>query len=793
MVDMVSHRIVETFNRFSATQTNQTESLSTVSNLKRFSRDLRYKKALSREVELQHRERQLFNIKENVPELQLPRTKYLNGLACEHCSMPSRESFINKTTDKMTLINLLNPPKGNILLNFLCGDILRTSKLKRFSYNLVDERILNHDRVTKAIQLMTNEQCKDFKNADDSFCKKILKSNTARAKKLFKNMRSNLSDRMIKIVVYVLNKVFPCFLRSILIDKGQVDMLIKANQTGLPLVFLPLHKSHLDYLIISYIIATNNIKVPLVAAGDNLKIPFFGNLLRGLGGFFIKRRIDPIQGRKDHIYKALLHTYIAESLKMGNNVEFYLEGGRSRTGKSLMPKYGMFSVLIDSILDESLEDVLLVPISLNYDKLVDGNFCREQLGEAKRMESFFNTIKAMLKVVTGDFGMVKVDLNQPYSLRELLTTFKMSSWNFPNKLSKTSSIGSLYGIDITSDQNKYLVEATCRHILYDANKSSSIMATNMVAFLLLTKYRNGVSMDRLDQDFEDLIKELAYTNKKLGFQGKTKHIINYAITMLGNELVKKTKIKGLHFVQPNISLPKSIELKYYANSLVSHFAMDSIIATSILTVDKSGLVDSSHLLDTTLELSDVLKYEFILCKTCQSLDQIIAYNLDELRIRKQIFVAEKESILDSRSQRIARDLVDEEETFVSKRYQINVDAGAYGILKELREIIYPLLECYFFSALCLKKLVSNTMLENDLVQDIVTDLKKRLNENVLLHSEAISVDTIKNALKLFHSWGYLDCHDEGKLRLYYFTANCDNLDSIQHLLDKIGVYIPTVE
>lgn len=194
-------------------------------------------------------------------------------------------------------------------------------------------------------------------------------------------------------------------------------MLKEAGDSSLPLVFLPLHRSHLDYILISFILLNNNVRAPLVAAGDNLRIPFFGSLLRGLGAFFIKRRVDPISGRKDLVYKAILHTYMNECLKAGHNMEFFLEGGRTRTGKPCMPKYGVLSVIVDSFMDGSIEDALLVPVSVNYEKLVDGNFVREQLGQPKEMETFKSAIKGIWHVLNSNYGMMRIDFNQPFSLR----------------------------------------------------------------------------------------------------------------------------------------------------------------------------------------------------------------------------------------------------------------------------------------------------------------------------------------------------------------------------------------
>lgn len=127
----------------------------------------------------------------------------------------------------------------------------------------------------------------------------------------------------------MLYKLLPCFLRGVAAHPAQVEMLrgIAENADGIPLIFMPLHRSHLDYILISFILLNNDIKSPLVAAGNNLRIPFFGlvclmkvlyiiiaissyflihlyrSLLRGLGAFYIKRRIDPVDGKKDHVYR----------------------------------------------------------------------------------------------------------------------------------------------------------------------------------------------------------------------------------------------------------------------------------------------------------------------------------------------------------------------------------------------------------------------------------------------------------------------------------------------------------
>lgn len=137
----------------------------------------------------------------------------------------------------------------------------------------------------------------------------------------------------------------------------------------------------------------------------------------GLGAFFIKRRIDPVLGRKDILYRAVLQTYVMECMRAGHNIEFFLEGGRTRTGKPCFPKGGILSIILDAYMDGTVEDALLVPITINYERLVDGNFVREQLGQQKKMETFGSTLRAMWGTLMGNYGIVKVNVCQPFSLR----------------------------------------------------------------------------------------------------------------------------------------------------------------------------------------------------------------------------------------------------------------------------------------------------------------------------------------------------------------------------------------
>ncbi|CAH0555865.1 unnamed protein product [Brassicogethes aeneus] len=800
MVDIVTNRMFDTYNRFSPRDNNQNDSLSTLSNLRRYSRDQKIRKQVNREAEQKTRDAQLFEIKENIPEVVQQKRRPFMGLSCQNCTLSSRESLVNKTTETLALTNILNfspPPWQDGLLQRSFSHLTKVYALKKFEYPQVADLVLHNERLKDAIEKTAVQQFQDSDNSEDEFYQKLLKANEKRARKLLYDMRSTLSDFLLRFTSWVLYKLLPCFLTSVVAHPGQVEMLKKAGESNLPLIFLPLHKSHLDYILISFILLNNNVRSPLVAAGDNLRIPFFGSLLRGLGAFFIKRRIDPIQGRKDHVYKAVLHTYMNECLRAGHNIEFFLEGGRTRTGKPCMPKYGVLSVIVESFMDGTIEDALLVPVSVNYEKLVDGNFVREQMGQPKEMETFGNAIKGIWHVLNSNYGSMRIDFNQPFSLRELVKTFDMTGKipksNVKKVLQSNPSTTSLYGTDVVSDENKSLVESISKHIIYDCAQSTSVMSTNAVSFLLLNKFRDGVTLDDLVEAMDKLRNELNLCRRDVGFSGDSIDVINYAIEILGPGLVRKEKQNDQITIKPNVMLPNVIELAYYSNILVTHYALDSIIGIAAATiVSTDDIVDYEELIETVKDLCNVLQYEFIFCKPCQSLEQIIIGEIDDLIVRDEIFTVE-EPYGNSRSKQLMQDFDndEDEDEAPSKIYRVNRKKEALEHLNFQRGLVMPILEAYSVTAFCLKKLDDRQLLEEELVRDILEEMKAQLASESLTYDESVSVDSVKNALKLYQKWNILDCYSEKKVRLYYLKDSNGDTESIKNLYQRVNRYLHT--
>lgn len=595
-----------------------------------------------------------------------------------------------------------------------------------------------------------------------------------RAVEILKKMESRLSNTLLRITGWIMFKVLSFFIKSVVVQPYQLEIIKKANNSGIPLVFMPLHRSHLDYILMSFIRLTHNIRNCLIAAGDNLRLPLFGNILSGLGAFYIKRKIDSVQGKKDILYRKTLHTYVIECLRAGHNFEFFIEGGRSRTGKACMPKGGILSIIIDAFLDNTIEDALLIPVSLNYERLVDGNFVKEQLGQPKDVETFGSVIRAIWQTLRGSYGIAKVNICEPFSLKEMIRSIELKQ-NHLNTfetidkgMTQRTSISSFLGSDVVDNEHRQLVECIARHVVHDSVKSMPIMSTNIVAFLLLNKFRGGCSFDKLILAFDQLRQELEAKSKDLAFCGENIDIINHAMAILGPGLVKQTRQKAtstlgnkivksefITIIQPISILPNIIELAYYSNTMTMHYVLDSIVISALYGALKTEINDpklraendvtvyQETLIEKSLKLCDIFKYEFIFCRPCQDLEQTVIETIQNL-VFSEIIVQIEEGLLEEElwGRRFAKNFDDssDEEYVIQNagkkiRYRLNLAPESANKMEFLHTILRPLIDTYTFSSFSLRKLVGRSLGEKEFMQEVLTEIKTNIDRGIAIYGE----------------------------------------------------------
>ena len=233
-----------------------------------------------------------------------------------------------------------------------------------------------------------------------------------RARQYLREIAADFSAWVVGLLRIVLHPLF-----SRVFDRVEILNLHQLREVAgeHPIILLPNHRSHFDYLLLTYALDRQGLSLPHIAAGDNLNIFFVGYFLRHAGGFFIRRKIDD-----NPLYKLILNQYLTYLLKQGHTIEFYIEGGRSRSGAMLSPRLGLLKYIVRSILTGTRRDVYFMPVGVSYERVAeDDSLARERLGQPKQRESFFNALR-LTRIGRKRFGTVSINFGKPISLKSVV-------------------------------------------------------------------------------------------------------------------------------------------------------------------------------------------------------------------------------------------------------------------------------------------------------------------------------------------------------------------------------------
>ena len=245
------------------------------------------------------------------------------------------------------------------------------------------------------------------------------------------------------------------------------------------LVYAPSHRSHIDYLLLSYALFHAGLMPPHIAAGDNLNLPIIGPLLRRGGAFFMRRSFAD-----DPLYSAVFSEYVHQVLWRGHSVEYFIEGGRSRTGRLLHPRTGMLRMTVRSHRRGVLRPIAIVPVHIGYEKLVEAaTYLDELRGEAKPKESVRNVVRS-LRLVRQSFGKVALDFAAPIRLAAFV-----------------DAAGG------KGEDDNQLVRGLAVEILARINAVASVNAINLVALVTLSMPRHAID-EKLALEQIDCLRDL---------------------------------------------------------------------------------------------------------------------------------------------------------------------------------------------------------------------------------------------------------------------------------------------
>uniref|UniRef100_A0A452RPG2 Glycerol-3-phosphate acyltransferase 1, mitochondrial n=1 Tax=Ursus americanus TaxID=9643 RepID=A0A452RPG2_URSAM len=525
-------------------------------------------------------------------ESLMSRKRPFVGRCCYSCTPQSWDKFFNSSIPSLGLRNVIyinethTRHRGWLArrLSYVLFVQERDVHKGLFATN-VAENVLNSSRVQETIAQVAAELNPDGSAQQQS---KAINKVKKKAKKILQEMVATVSPTMIRLTGWVLLKLFNSFFWNIQIHKGQLEMVKAATEMNLPLIFLPVHRSHIDYLLLTFILFCHNIKAPYIASGNNLNIPIFSTLIRKLGGFFIRRRLDETpDGRKDILYRALLHGHIVELLRQQQFLEIFLEGTRSRSGKTSCARAGLLSVVVDTLSMNTIPDILIIPVGISYDRIIEGHYNGEQLGKPKKNESLWSVARGVIRMLRKNYGCVRVDFAQPFSLKEYLESQRQKPASAPLSLEQAL----LPAILPLRDFQLYLKKGNLKLCvrLPAASKSCAIMSTHIVACLLLYRHRQGIDLSTLVEDFFVMKEEVLARDFDLGFSGNSEDVVMHAIQLLGNCVtITHTSRNDEFFITPSTTVPSVFELNFYSNGVLHVFIMEAIIGAACPEVASWG-------------------------------------------------------------------------------------------------------------------------------------------------------------------------------------------------------------
>ncbi len=513
------------------------------------------------------------------------------------------------------------------------------------------------------------------------------------------------------------------------LDVKSLD-LVKQAANKAPVIYVPCHKSHIDYLILSYLLYTHHLNLPLVAAGKNLAFWPLGRIFRKSGAFFIRRSF---LGQK--FYTDVFATYIKTLVNEGHNLEFFIEGGRSRTGKLVLPKLGLLAILMQAVEEGYCNDLIFVPTAINYDRVLEeGAYLKEIKGSTKQEENISQLVRAR-RVLKKRYGRVYVKCAQPMSIKSYMSRF---------------------GLDFNTMKPKErhaMYRDFAWRIIHSINSASLVTPFALLAAVFLTTSKRGISLAeiklitlnyynylqhqgvRLAGTLQDMDKTLQDT---LGLMEKSKWL-----ELLADE-DETDEEERIYTVDDS----NRLQLEYYKNDVV-HFLLpaayvsSAVLAKEAFEFSLEGIEEDLHF------FKDFFKFEFVYDadeNTTETISQVIDYYL---------------------SQGFITSLDNQKNTY-------RISHQGLKALSCFASLLRSYFESYWILLRAIKYLSQKPYSERDFYKKINSLGNKLYKLEIVERFESISRITFENALKFFCEKGAIkrnDMRESGKRQINYEDAN----------------------
>jgi glycerol-3-phosphate O-acyltransferase len=378
------------------------------------------------------------------------------------------------------------------------------------------------------------------------------------ARKYAIEIAANYSEPFVRFMSVVLG-----WLWNRLYEGVEFEHVEKLNEMGdgAEIIYVPCHRSHMDYLLLSYAIYRKGFAVPHVAAGINLNLPVIGRFLRKGGAFFLRRSF-----KGDALYAAVFAKYLGFMMARGHSLEYFIEGGRSRTGRLLSPRTGMLSMTVRAYIRDPKRPVVFMPVYFGYERIVEGRtYIGELSGAPKEKESVLGLVKAFVSVLRSKLGKVHVNFGRPISLDELLCRHNPNWRSAPPETfeSRPEWIDDAVG-DLAARIN------------IEINAAAAVTPINLVAIAILATPRQAlpeVDLVRQVELYQLLLCDAPYGPLVTMTTDSGAQMIHYAEAM---GMLERQKHPLGDILRMNAE--NAVLATYYRNNILHLFAMPSLLA-----------------------------------------------------------------------------------------------------------------------------------------------------------------------------------------------------------------------
>jgi len=408
---------------------------------------------------------------------------------------------------------------------------------------------------------------------------------------LMEEIAANFSYEAIRLTDRVLGLTWNRLYQGINVHNA--ERVRQLAHDGHEIVYVPCHRSHMDYMLLSYVLYHQGLVPPHIAAGINLNFWPAGPIFRRLGAFFIRRTF---KGSK--LYSTVFREYLGELFSRGYSVEYFVEGGRSRTGRLLDPKTGTLSMTIQAMLRGGTRPITLVPIYIGYEHVMEvGTYAKELRGATKEKEGFMSMLRGLSKL--RNLGQGYVNFGEPMPLNAFLNQ-RVPEWR-----ESIDPIEAVRPAWLTPTVNEIAAELMVR-----INNAGAANAMNLCCTALLASRQRSLTREQLTEQLDcylNLLRNVPYSPDATAPEQTASALIDHALQMNKFEVEKDT-------IGDIIILPReqAVLMTYYRNNIMHMLVLPSLLASIVTqhrTIDRVELQRQIEVIYPMLKAELFLRWE----------------------------------------------------------------------------------------------------------------------------------------------------------------------------------------